>query len=175
MLKPALIGGVALGILSAIPVLGAVNCFCCAWVIGGGILAANLYVKSSVESVTLGRGLVLGLLTGVIGGVVETLLSIPLQMIMASMGTGALSRLEQMLEQMKDLPPEVREALRSILSNQGGAGIFFIIVGGFFTLLVFSVMGMIGGAIGVAIFEKRKPGQGTPGAAPPPYQPPADQ
>src|SRR6059036_1044136 len=114
MLKAALIGGVALGILSVIPLLNMVNCFCCAWVIGGGILAANLYVKGSIEAVTLGRGLVLGLLTGAIGGVVETLFSTPLQMIMASMGASALSRFEQVVDQMKDLPPEVREALRSI-------------------------------------------------------------
>ncbi len=32
MFKPALIGGVLLGVLSAIPLVSALNCFCCAWV-----------------------------------------------------------------------------------------------------------------------------------------------
>jgi len=65
-LKSALIGGVALGVLSALPVLGAVNCLCCAWVIGGGMFAAHLYVKEAQLPVTLGTGVLLGLLAGVI-------------------------------------------------------------------------------------------------------------
>src|SRR5512137_1271769 len=79
-LKSALIGGVALGVLSALPVLGAVNCLCCAWVIGGGMLAAHLYVKDSPTPVTLGTGVLLGLLAGVVGAVVDTLFTIPLHM-----------------------------------------------------------------------------------------------
>lgn len=47
MLKPALTGGVLLGILSALPFVSAFNCLCCAWVIGGGMLAAHLFVSSS--------------------------------------------------------------------------------------------------------------------------------
>ncbi len=185
MLKPALIGGVALGIVSVIPVINIVNCFCCAWVIGGGILAASLYVKGSMQAVTLGRGLALGLLTGAIGGVVDILFTIPLQLIMTSVGADALSQVEQIFERIPDLPPESREALRAFFSNPRGAGLIFMILGAFFTLIVFSIMGMIGGAIGVAIFEKRKPGQGSQGMSgfnqpppevspPPPPLPPAD-
>ena len=41
-LKPALIGGVILGILSALP---AVNTCCCIWALVGGLIAANIYIK----------------------------------------------------------------------------------------------------------------------------------
>ncbi|MDR0842308.1 MAG: hypothetical protein LBP68_02690, partial [Acidobacteriota bacterium] len=48
--KSALIGGVALGIVSVLPFLEAFNCICCAWAIAGGMLAANLYIKDSKDS-----------------------------------------------------------------------------------------------------------------------------
>ena len=60
MLKPALVGGVLLGILSALPLINYFNCICCAWVILGSVVAARLYVKDSSVPVTLGRGVALG-------------------------------------------------------------------------------------------------------------------
>jgi hypothetical protein len=47
MLKPALISGVAFGVAGAIPFVSALNCFCCALVIGSGMLASFLYSKES--------------------------------------------------------------------------------------------------------------------------------
>jgi hypothetical protein len=173
MFKPALIGGVLLGILSALPLIKAFNCFCCAWVIGGAMLAAHLYVKSSVTAVTLGTGVLLGLLTGAIGAVVDTLFTIPIHFALRPFATGFAEQIQQMLDQLPNLPPETRDALRSMFASGRGMGIFFIILGGFFELVVFSVVGMLGGAIGVAIFEKRKPGA-EPMSQPPSYRPPED-
>ena len=173
MFKPALIGGVLLGILSAIPLISAFNCFCCAWVIGGAMLAAHLHVKSSVTAVTLGTGVLLGLLTGAIGAVVDTLFTIPIHLALRPFGMGFADQLQQALEQLPNLPPESRDALRSIFANGRGVGLFFIIFMGFFKLVIYSVVGMLGGAIGVAVFEKRKPGAG-PMSQPPSYQPPVD-
>src|SRR5688572_543103 len=98
MLKPALIGGVLLGILSAIPIIGAVNCLCWAWVITGSVLAANLYVKSSSTEVTLGRGVGLGFLTGAIGAVVDVLFAIPMHLMMRGMGVNFMEPLREALE-----------------------------------------------------------------------------
>ncbi len=66
-LKPALIGGVVLGILSVIPFVSAVNLCCCLWAILGGMLATYLYVKNSPTPVDAGDGAVLGALAGVVG------------------------------------------------------------------------------------------------------------
>ena len=38
-LQPALLGGVVIGVLSALPVINVANC-CCAWILFGGALAA---------------------------------------------------------------------------------------------------------------------------------------
>ncbi len=170
MFKPALIGGVLLGILSAIPVISAFNCVCCAWVIGGAMLAAHLYVKGAPLAVTLGSGVLLGLLTGAIGAVVDTLFQIPIQLALRPFTSGFAEQMQQVFDQIPNLPPESREFLRNMLAGGQGFGILLILLAGFFKLIVYGLVGMLGGAIGVAIFEKRKPGQ--PPAATPPYYPP---
>jgi len=153
--KPALIAGVLVGILSTIPGLHLVNCACCAWVIGGGILAAHLYVKGSAAPVTLGRGLVLGLLTGAIGGAVYILFSIPLQIVLSGGSTRYFEQARQSLDQVPNLPPVLREALASMPTGGSELAVLLVLTG-LLMIAAFSLPGMLGGLIGVAIFEKRK-------------------
>ena len=77
-LKPALIGGVVLGLLSVIPLVSVANLCCCLWAILGGMLATNLYVKSSPTPVSAGEGAVVGALAGVIGAVIYVIIGIPI-------------------------------------------------------------------------------------------------
>jgi hypothetical protein len=160
--KPALIGGVILGILSSLPL---VNCLCCAWVIGGGVIAAYLYVRDSRMPVTLGRGVSLGLLTGLIGAVVIGLFSIPLQMLTTS-GSSFVEQIRESMNQFPNVPPETRRLAEELSGHAGLIYAFGII----FMLGFCCLFGMVGGAIGVALFEKRKPGDGDTG--PTAYQPP---
>ncbi len=172
MLKPALIGGVLLGILSALPLINYFNCVCCAWVILGSVVAARLYVKDALTPVTLGRGVTLGLLTGIIGTLVTALFAVPLLLMASRGGPGILQQMQQALAQIPNVPPETREALDSLMS-QGNISAVFYVVGFLLTLLVNCLVAMVGGAIGVAIFEKRKPGAAVPQA--PQYPPPSRQ
>jgi hypothetical protein len=169
MLKPALIGGVLLGILSALPLITYFNCVCCAWVLLGSIVAAHLYVKDSSVPVTLGRGVALGLLTGLIGTIVCALFSIPLFLMTSRGGSSVMEELKQAIEQVPNIPRETRVAIESLAAQNNIAAIFYII-GFVFMLVVNCIVAMIGGAIGVAIFEKRKSGGGPSDT--PPYQPP---
>jgi hypothetical protein len=169
MLKPALIGGVIIGILSAMPLINYFNCFCCAWIIAGGMFAARLYVKESPAIVTLGRGVALGLLTGVIGAIVFALFSIPLYLMAAASGTGIMEEFKQALSQMPNGSPEALKAIDA-LSKQPNIEIILGTLGFIIWLLINCLAAMAGGAIGVALFEKRT-------AAPPnvpQYQPPSD-
>ena len=171
MLKPALIGGVLLGILSALPLINYFNCICCAWVILGSVVAARLVREGFLRSGNAGawrrpwashrrdrhhR--------------VRTLLDPPDPDGQRG-GSGIMEQMKQALEQVPNLPPETREAIESLVS-QGNISTVIYIVGFFFTLVLNCLVAMIGGAIGVAIFEKRKTGSSQP--EPPPYQPPAD-
>ena len=68
-LKPALIGGIFIGVLSVIPFVSAANLCCCLWAILGGMLATYLYVKNSPTPAGAGDGAVLGVIAGVVDDV----------------------------------------------------------------------------------------------------------
>ena len=77
-LQPAILGGVFIGVLSALPIISAGNFCCCLWVLSGGALAAYLLQQNQSSPVDAGDGAIVGLLAGLIGAVVHTLLSIPI-------------------------------------------------------------------------------------------------
>lgn len=165
-LQPALIGGVVLGLLSAIPFLGLANACCCSWAILGGALASYLYVKSSPVPVRTSDGAVLGLLAGAIGAAIYLVVSIPLGFLMQSVV------LEFIGSFVQGFGPEAAEAFRQqaeiaqsqTIAQQLPGAILMGLIGG--VLLV--GFATIGGLIGVAIFEKRKGGMDGPLPPPPP-------
>ena len=74
-LKPALLGGLIVGLLSAIPFI---NYCCCIWAIGGGLLAGMLYIKESPTQVPTGDGAIVGALAGVVGGLIYLIIGLPI-------------------------------------------------------------------------------------------------
>ena len=75
MLMPALVGGAVAGVLSGIPF---VNCLCCLWAIGGGMLAAHMLTKDSPIALTTGDGAIVGIFSGIVATIVDFFVSIPL-------------------------------------------------------------------------------------------------
>jgi hypothetical protein len=147
-LRPALIGGALIGIISAIPIINWINCFCCAGVIIGGILAVHLYNKNLVGfELTSSDGVTIGLMAGASGALISTILT--------SLITGGVKRqIDRVLEYSGEMPPELEDALLRI--QQMGGEMFFVIVGLIFTLVIYSIFGIIGGLIAVSIFKKRQ-------------------
>jgi hypothetical protein len=142
-LKPALLGGLIVGILSAIPL---VQYCCCIWSIGGGALAAFLYIKSSPFPVKMGDGAMVGGLAGVFGGIIYLILGLPIAIFF-----GMTAMEEQLSRSGVQLP---------------FSGVLLIIIAGIVGAIILALLATLGGVIGVAIFEKRK----GDGAAPPPPQ-----
>jgi hypothetical protein len=163
--RPALIGGVCLGVLSVIPFVSSINICCCLWAILGGMLASNLYIKSSPTPAKPGDGAVLGAIAGAIGAAIALVLGIPISYAMG----GTMRNL--MLRLMESVNPQQAEIMRRQIEASGNSIGGAIISGVILAVLLF-VFSIIGGLIGVAIFEKRKgalpppppPGTGGPGA-----------
>ena len=153
-IKSALIGGVILGILSAIP---AVNYCCCIWALIGGIVAANLYVKKSPVPVSPGDGAILGAIAGAIGIVLIIVIGIPLNLVM---GAAMVSLIQGMV------PPDQAAQMNEMMA--AGVGIASAIKSAVILSIVAVIFSAIGGLIGVAIFENRKGGAGAPPPPPPP-------
>jgi len=142
-LKPALLGGLVVGLLSAIPFI---NYCCCIWSIGGGVLAAYLYIKDSPTQVTTGDGAMVGGLAGVVGAIIYLVIGLPIAILF---GMAAME--EQLTRSGVQLP---------------FSGVLLMIVSGIVAAIILAVLATLGGLIGVAIFEKRK----GSGIAPPPPQ-----
>jgi hypothetical protein len=153
-LQPALLGGVVIGVLSALPVISAGNCLCCLWVILGGILATYLLQQAQPTTpVEAADGAIVGLLAGLVGAVVGTIVAIPVQMLMGSMGGDAL---RQILEQSGgDMPAEVRDAFEQMSRGGIGGALMFVVL--LVSLVVNAIFGAIGGALGTTLFKPSVP------------------
>ena len=157
-LKPALIGGVLIGVLSVIPFVSAANLCCCLWAILGGMLATYLYVKNSSTPASAGDGAVLGVIAGAIGAVISFVLGVPIALVM-----GPTMR-NMIVSLMQNVDPRQAEMMRQQFEAQGNAVAPLIIQSMIGAALLF-VFAIVGGLLGVVIFEKRK---GAP-PPPPPY------
>jgi hypothetical protein len=159
--KPALIGGVLLGLLSVIPFVNALNVCCCLWAILGGMLASYLYVKNSPVPTSTGDGAIVGAIAGLIGGVISLILGIPINYAMGpTMRNLILSIFESVDRQQAEMMRRQME--------MSGDSIVGLIVNGLILAVLLFIFSVIGGLIGVAIFEKRK---GGPVPPPPPVTP----
>ena len=156
--KPAVIGGVILGLLSAIPFVNWVNICCCLWAILGGMLASYLYVKNSAVPANAGDGAIVGAIAGGVGAVIYLVVGIPLAIV-----SGAAMR-DMMINLMTSVDPRQAEMFRTQMEASGSSvsGVIFQSLIGAVLLVVFST---IGGLIGIPLFEKRKVGPMPP---PPP-------
>ena len=134
-LKPALLGALIVGILSAIPLVQ----YCCLfWGIGGGILAGFLYIKSSPTPVRVGEGAVVGVLTGIIGAVLYFIIGVPLAYFISG------AQLEETLTRA------------GVQLPAGVSGLLVFVIYGLIIGVILLVLSIIGGLISVPIFEKRK-------------------
>jgi CDP-diglyceride synthetase len=147
-LKPAMIGGVVIGLLSIIPIVNLGNVCCCLWAILGGLLATYLYVKNSPVPASAGDGAILGAIAGAVGAVIVIILGIPISII-----AGGITR-ELLIRLMESVNPAQAEMVRAQMV--AGESIAGAIVNGIILAVCVVIFSTLGGLIGVPIFEKRK-------------------
>jgi hypothetical protein len=151
-LQPSLLGGLFIGVLSALPIISAGNCLCCLWVVSGGVLAAYLLQQNQAAPLEAGDGAIVGLLAGLVGAVLASLLAIPIQMVMGPLSADMFRRIA---DQTADAPPELRSFLDQL--GSGSLGAVAIVLGLVMNLVFFSVFGLLGGLLGQALFKKSTP------------------
>ena len=147
-LQPALLGGVLIGVLSALPFVG--TC-CCLWVIGGGVLTTYLLQERMTTPVTAGDASVAGLLAGVFGALISTVVG---QLVSLMRGGGINQAIDEMLGRGAQLPPEVVGALERVREFPAAV---FILGSLMIALIIFPIFALLGALLGVAIFKKTPP------------------
>ena len=145
MFVPALIGGAFAGILTAIPFI---NCLCCLWIIGGGMLAAYFLTKDAPVALSVGDGAIAGVFAGIIGAVIDFLISIPLAPINNAF-------FQSMFERLSEYMGEMPEGWEGWFEGDFETSIPFALLGLVINVVVFSIIGALGGIIGMSLFGKR--------------------
>jgi hypothetical protein len=151
------IGGIVMGVLSALPIVAVGNLCCCLWVIGGGVVAAYLFQQNQTMPIAPGDGALVGLLAGLVGAFVQLVVAIPIGILVAPMERAMLQR---MIDIAGTMPPEMRDAIERYSSPDGGGIALMIVkqvVGLMFFLVVGAIFSTIGGLLGALVFKKQPP------------------
>ncbi len=131
MVASALVGGLFIGILSALPIINVANC-CCLWIVGGGVIASYV-LQDDRQPMTVGRGARAGLLAGIFGAFVWLFASMALDVVVAPLQERMV---DSMIRNAQDMPP-ASSPLRYVL------GFLFHFFGG----VIFATLGGVLGAI----------------------------
>jgi hypothetical protein len=158
--QPALIGGVVMGVLSALPLISAGNVCCCLWVITGGVVAAYVFQQNHPAPITPGDGALVGLLAGLVGALIQVVVSVPITLMVGPMERALLERVADMAGSM---PPDMRDFIDRY--SREGQSFTWVVVGTtvalMFWLFVGAVFSTIGGLLGAAVFRRADPPLGT--------------
>ncbi|HVR29484.1 MAG TPA: hypothetical protein VMS86_08110 [Thermoanaerobaculia bacterium] len=167
-LRAAILGGLTLGVASAVPLVNFLNCACCSLVVAGGFLASYLYLKEAGPAAAADWGDValVGLLAGLFGAVVTAVVSLPFAFL--GMGAGMWGAMQESL-QGADLPDPLRRLLTT--AGAGTLAVGMILISFVLNLFVYGLFATLGALLGAAVFQRRTPG--APGTTPPmPPMPP---
>ena len=168
MIQPALLGGLFIGVLSALPIISIANC-CCLWIAGGGVLAGYLAQQDSARPLTPGRGALLGFTAGMVGAFVWLVTTLVLDVVVAPLQERIVA---EMVRNATDMPPEVRAWLE-LLADRASSP-FRMVAGLMFQLLAGAIFATLGGLL-APVFLRRSvaPALDRESTVPPPLPPEA--
>ena len=150
VLKPAFLGGVALGVLSALPL---VNCCCLLWIGGGGLLAVYLLRQEFAGEITAGVGAKTGFIAGMIGALFWQILELPISYITSSQRAEQI----QQLLQNPNFPAETMQIVEKIFSLLADPfNPIVLLVGLILKGIACGVLTTLGGVVGAAFWGKPK-------------------
>jgi hypothetical protein len=143
--QPVLLGGLFLGVLSALPIISAGNC-CCLWTLGGGMLTVYLAQQQTDHPLRLADGARLGFLAGLSGAVIWLITATVVDILMAPLQQRMV---DFVLRSARDIPPDARGMLESFGRETTMAA--RLAIGFLFQLGVQTPFAALGGVLGAAV------------------------
>jgi hypothetical protein len=151
-MRAALVGGVTLGLLSAIPPISFASLCCFIW-IACGALASYLYVRRSPSPVLMGEGLGLGALAGLIGTIVALTVGLAVGFIFgASFDQLLVKMMERFSPQQAE---ELSQQLKAAQAQTFTQKLPNIILTSLLRSVISIIFAALGGLLGVRFFEQR--------------------
>jgi hypothetical protein len=152
VLRPAIVAGSLAGFVTALPLVGFLNCLCCAPIVACGALAAYLRSRECLrmgERFGSSDGTTAGLAAGLVYAVVNTAFSAFVFVVLGQVFTRLL---ENVLHETGTEWPRVLE----LLTSAPGFGLL-VLIGEFGKNLVLGAIGgSLGGLLGGVIFQEPK-------------------
>ena len=157
-LVPAMYGGILIGLLSSVPFVNLINCFCCAGVLLGGLCAVFIYKSHrtpEMPPLTSGDCVMVGALAGLFGAVIATAFTVGIR---AAFGDVMIHFLRGvLLESNLEIPAESRRQFEEMLVEQPLTPVN--VAFSFFVATVLDVVfGLLGGLIGYTLFKPKDAG-----------------
>jgi uncharacterized membrane protein YeaQ/YmgE (transglycosylase-associated protein family) len=140
------------------------NLCCCLWIISGGVLGAYLDQQNDPRPITVQRGALTGLVSGIIGAFVYLIVAIAVNLALSPLRDSFAG---DFTRTARDIPPEARALLEMFAANPS-LGLML----GFIAMLICGVVfATLGGVLGAAFFRNDvPPALGGP-TEPPPLPP----
>lgn len=149
-----LTGAALVFIVGVIPVVYMVGC-CLIPQILGALLAVHVYTKKYQLTVSAGKGIVLGILTCLLGGVAAFVVVMVLQKFGLDPTQAMTQEWSIQFAERIGGPEAAEEARRQIeLQNSQGVGALQIVIGLVIGIILNAIGGLVGGAIGAAVFKR---------------------
>lgn len=146
MTQPVLLGGLFLGVLSALPIISAGNC-CCLWTLGGGMLTVYLTQQQTHQPLHLVDGARLGFLAGLAGAVIWLFTAAIIEVLMSPLQQRMI---DFVLRSARDIPPDARGMLEGF--GRQASMTARLAIGFLFQLCVQTPFAALGGLLGVTMF-----------------------
>ncbi len=160
-----LVGAALVFVVSIIPVVGLTFC-CCIPQILGALLAVYWYTNKYKITISPGKGIILGILTCLLGGIAAYVFGMvlmklginPMEGVIQAFGEAMADWVEQQAGAAE--AEKVREEFAKAMSGEKTA--VQIVIDLLSVIIFYAIGGLIGGAIGAAIFKKAPPAAPAP-------------
>ncbi len=162
--RPALFAGLILAIINFSPGLNLINCFCCAGLFIGGVLAVIFYRMDLPEGHTIMNidGFYLGLWTGIFAAGFETILDITIGPFIANIKLRMIKNLIHGLFSGLQSTPSMNQQLSNLMDQLTQAiaaakhpGLIDTLLSFFMIVVVYSIFTIFGALLTSAFLQRR--------------------
>ncbi len=159
--RPALFAGLILAVVNFSPGLDLINCFCCAGLLLGGVLAVLFYKMDLQEGQAIMSidGFYLGLWTGIFAAGFETVLNITIGPLVADIKFSMIKRLIHNLFNGMSIPPNLMDQLSQAIAAAKRPALIDSLFSFLLLVIVYAIFAIFGALLTTAFIQKRRPKQ----------------